>query len=150
MGVAPQMPSADEEVQTKGQRHLCKMLKPTVLALDLLQYQGPLATLVIEFHEYQYIAFIPRDMKTVGPHFLMFQSVSRISDKYTDEGWKPYSGILINVAPRACVKDGCHGRITSFTCGNASDTIVKTRKLRPREWKRFAQCIGHLSREMIQ
>lgn len=30
VGAALQMPSADEEVRTKEQRHLCKMLKPTL------------------------------------------------------------------------------------------------------------------------
>lgn len=61
VGAAPQMPSADEEVQTKEQRSLCKMPRPTVLALDLLQHRGPLAAMVTEFREYQRIPFIPRD-----------------------------------------------------------------------------------------
>lgn len=56
-----QMPSADEEERTKDQRHLCKMLEPTLLALDLFQHQGPLASLIIRFHEYQRIPFMPRD-----------------------------------------------------------------------------------------
>lgn len=45
VGAAMHIPSADEEERTEEHRHFCKMLKPTLLALDLLQHQGPLWTL---------------------------------------------------------------------------------------------------------
>lgn len=56
------------------------------------------------------------------------------------EGGKPCSGILIKVVPSAVPETDTMYPVTSFTCGDASNPIVKMRKLRLRESRRFVQC----------